>query len=333
MMRRFNRRGFTLIELLVVIAIIAVLVGLLLPAVQKVREAAARMSCQNNLKQIALAAMNFESSYGALPPGGLISPNSIANPWETPPLSGPFTGCLAFLLPYMEQNNVYSQIDPQYFTWNTTIGAWAYFPSTPQSTDGNLTGNYNKVINANIKSFTCPSDNAQSTSVTGGIWDALSWGTPGYINGDYIYNTPGFGAEMGAANYIANGGYLWLASSPQYCGPYFLNSKTKITSITDGTSNTLGFGETLGGQAPPNQRDFKLTWMGSMSLPSAWGLPSDVNAGWYSYSSKHTGVVQFAMCDGSVRNFTKGLSGSGVTNFIYLSGMGDGKVIDYTQFN
>src|SRR5262249_28868255 len=129
-----RRLGFTLIELLVVIAIIAVLIGLLLPAVQKIREAAARTQCSNNLKQISLAAHNYASAHGVFPPGGLVSPNSrnlgapdrpagwIANP----PYAGPYTGVLPFLLPYVEQDNVYKRIDPALLQFDTTAGAWAY---------------------------------------------------------------------------------------------------------------------------------------------------------------------------------------------------------------
>jgi len=135
-----NRRAFTLIELLVVIAIIAILIGLLLPAVQKVREAAARMSCSNNLKQIGLSVMNFESAYGFFPAGvnlpvstasGAISPtNALITSGKigTAPFPTQFGSWLEFILPFMEQGNIYNGLNlslREYGNCNgpTSIGA------------------------------------------------------------------------------------------------------------------------------------------------------------------------------------------------------------------
>src|SRR5262245_63981028 len=105
-MRCPSRRGFTLIELLVVIAIIAVLIGLLLPAVQQVREAAARLQCKNNLKQIGVAFHNYHAAFGLFPPG-FLSGSAVTDGEGT----GPGWGWGAYLLPYLEQDNLFRRID------------------------------------------------------------------------------------------------------------------------------------------------------------------------------------------------------------------------------
>src|SRR5262249_43597895 len=162
----------------------------------------------NNLKQIALAALNYESTYKVLPPGGLVSPNSVnVNPQYVsgPPYAGPYTGALAFLLPYVEQGNVYNKLDPGLFKFGTTTGAWAYntppFDFNSGVTPTNGTG-YPQVCNSFIPTFVCPSDNAdQSVSATypnGGIIDAY-WTEQGSIWIDFVADVPSipqFGAGL-----------------------------------------------------------------------------------------------------------------------------------------
>src|SRR5438128_163467 len=144
---RVSRQGFTLIELLVVIAIIAVLIGLLLPAVQKVREAAARSQCQNNMKQVVLAAHNYDSSNGFLPPG-LVS-NSLNNANVGFSWGNPNVGALAFLLPYVEQDNIYKLLvpTPSIDMGTTMTFSWYAYAS------------YWGAAQNRVKSFLCPADN------------------------------------------------------------------------------------------------------------------------------------------------------------------------------
>jgi prepilin-type N-terminal cleavage/methylation domain-containing protein/prepilin-type processing-associated H-X9-DG protein len=320
--------GFTLIELLVVIAIIAILIGLLLPAVQKVREAAARMSCQNNLRQIGLAAMNYESAYQRFPPGSVISPNAVnANPQYVsgPPYAGPYTGVLAFLLPFVEQQNIYNQIPQQYFSTTGTAGAWAY--NTPPFdfqlgwTPVNSTGTGFLPAQPHIKIFECPSDNVYAATGVGLI-DAY-WTEPGYIWIDYLPNPNGGTLPFGRGNYIGCGG--WLGDFGPYKGMYYRNSTTKIADVTDGTSNTIAFGESLFGTAT-GTRDFAVAWFGAGSMPTAWGLT--ISPDWYNFSSRHTNLVQFAFADGSVRPIT---IASDYSMYIFASGMQDGQVVDFSQ--
>jgi len=286
--------GFTLIELLVVIAIIAILIGLLLPAVQKVRAAAARTQCQNNLKQITLAALNYESTYGSLPPGLAYDPAVGGNQ--------SYIGTLAFILPYMEQQNVANNISATQLTIPSTGGAW--WGGSSWTAAQNV-----------IKPYLCPSDYAQTVNVTSGMWAYFF--EDGYtLYGGYFggsnYPTVGktnYAGNAGALGNVAPSGEGGDAFYGQFVGPYFCNSKTKIVQIADGTSNTLGFGESLFGASPPSVRDFVSPWEAGAPLPTAWGLISPT--AWYSYGSMHDAVVQFSMCDGSVRGLTKGTGASG----------------------
>jgi prepilin-type N-terminal cleavage/methylation domain-containing protein/prepilin-type processing-associated H-X9-DG protein len=313
---RNRRLAFTLIELLVVIAIIAILIGLLLPAVQKVREAAARSTCQNNLHQIVVASMSYESLNGVLPPGGLVNPGASYGTYSTYP--GPTTSTLAIILPFMEQTGIYNQMPTDYFTPNSTVAAWAY-STGPYSSDGNQTGPL-PGTQGRVKSYECPADQA-NTPHTSGMFDYLAAGDncSGSFNaasmcGDYIYDLNGSMAarQPGATNYVGCagglGGYMGLANPSYllYPGIYYTNSKTKLTDISDGTSNTFAFGETLGGNGKSN--DFHLAWCGASGMPVAWGLQDWTTSQWYTFSSRHTGVVNFALGDGSVRGIRFGIS-------------------------
>jgi len=303
--RRF-RPAFTLIELLVVIAIIAILIGLLLPAVQKVREAAARMTCANNLKQINLAAHNYDSANGNLPPGFN---------------SGSYCGSLAYLLPYIEQDNVYKLIPQTLLTVPATGGVWW---------GGGWTA-----ANNYIKTYECPSDRVSTTVPTNGTFAYFTTSgttlTGGYFGGNYT--------TLGKTNYTANAGALGKSGDAwydQYTGPYYVNSAVKIGNVADGTSNTFGYGEILGGSGGPT-RDFNAAWMGAGALPTAWCLIEPPQ--WYSYGSKHTSVVLFGYCDGSVRYVRKGIGATGSStswfstdwyNFNRAAGATDGQVYDPT---
>jgi prepilin-type N-terminal cleavage/methylation domain-containing protein/prepilin-type processing-associated H-X9-DG protein len=391
MLRIARRSAFTLIELLVVIAIIAILIGLLLPAVQKVRDAAARLQCQNNLKQIALAALNYESTYKVLPPGANVSPNAQTGGWTLgPPVAGPYTSVLAYLLPYIEQQNVYNVLYAATsngvpankggwinagdgFRLNTTAGAWAYsFPPFDYQTGKypsvgpNGTG-YPHICDAVIPTFLCPSDNAQDVQIPNdgsayGVIDAYFVDSIGAYYIDYVWDYPGYGHEMGASNYVASAGYL-AAKISLFQGPYYASSKTKITAMTDGTSNTVGFGETLAG-TDSGTRSSRLSWMGAGCQATYLGVPTGGSANAWDFSSKHAGITNFAWCDGSVRPVTKGISSAprynknGVVNsgnplsaanpaltptaaqiatwststqaWIFATGMSDGQVYDMT---
>lgn len=320
-----RRSGFTLVELLVVIAIIGILVALLLPAVQSAREAARRMQCTNNLKQIALASHNHHDTYKRMPPGilGPVPPNSY--PAGTNTGQHQYLGALVFLLPYMEQQPVYDRIDS---VLNMKVDS--FYPRDHRN--GDLVtawwsqGASWSAAHAKIPAYVCPSANPFSntrtfaytytlgTTVTGGYWASAQ-------------------QDLGRTNYAPSAGGIGEAHTSSgwavYKGLFWPRSKNRFADEIDGTSNTIAFGEVLGHRQPPYDKGpmlYAFTWMGMGPMPSAWRLPSPVSKpGWYQHGSMHPGVCLFALGDGSVRAVAETVDKNG---FLYATGTQDGRQHD-----
>jgi prepilin-type N-terminal cleavage/methylation domain-containing protein/prepilin-type processing-associated H-X9-DG protein len=257
-----RRHGFTLIELLVVIAIIAVLVGLLLPAVQKVREAANRMSCQNNLKQISLAVMNYESSFSKFPPGRVIPAVNLPQ-WDMLFSNPADNTAFTLLLDYVEQTNLHNL-----FSQNL---AWYEFPGYPDPNNP-ATGapNYFAIQNQ-VKFFFCPSNRGDGTVNITTAWQAF--GFPAQLS-----------PNCGAVDYMfCKGTNAFLDGNPSIPqnarGAFDVNSKTRIASITDGTSNTFMVGEGAGNNVRYPIRA-KYTDTTPATLGNAGGAPILADQAW-----------------------------------------------------
>jgi prepilin-type N-terminal cleavage/methylation domain-containing protein/prepilin-type processing-associated H-X9-DG protein len=304
-----RQRGFTLIELLVVIAIIAILIGLLLPAVQKVRDAAARMQCQNNLKQIGLGLHNYESSTGFFPPAySLLLSAPSATSWGV------------YLLPYIEQDNLYKQ-----YNLTGNIG------TTPNQT----------VVSTHLKIFQCPATPNQNRLYTDGpvpgiafvpvpAWNVnLTWTASA---GDYTVTTGVREATLNACFTPAGGGDRDGALEARtLTNPTIPLLGTRILAITDGTSNTIVIGELAGrpalfraGRQVAASQPFQGAGWGDALSGENWfigslfdgtepstGGPCVVNCtnsrgrGLYSF---HTNAANVVMADGSVRSLSSSLN-------------------------
>jgi prepilin-type N-terminal cleavage/methylation domain-containing protein/prepilin-type processing-associated H-X9-DG protein len=229
-----KRRGFTLIELLVVIAIIAILIGLLLPAVQKVREAAARMTCSNNLHQIGLACANFEVANQRFPSafndvvqsgsngGDMFASNNIITKGKAPltePDPGKYYSWITALLPYLEQGNVYSAMSALSNNFTSTQRQYAY---TATATAGNPSLSPGSQV---IPTLVCPSEPWNQRTIT-------------YPSaGTYTFAMTSYGCVQGTQqDYYGNLAY-------PFDGVFYPNSTTTVGMVSDGLSNTIFFAE------------------------------------------------------------------------------------------
>jgi prepilin-type N-terminal cleavage/methylation domain-containing protein/prepilin-type processing-associated H-X9-DG protein len=314
-----RRRGFTLIELLVVIAIIAILVALLIPAVQKVREAAARAQCTNNLKQIGLALHGFHSDYRTLPP-------AMAR-FDHMDDGGPYNATFwsYFLLPYLEQGPLFTS---------------APFVQTPDWTSGN----YLIAAETQLSILRCPSSTDLDTYNSGGIANryAISYAVvgSGSIGNPYASSVEGNNGATETILHMDDGawdptggfkGWGWYIDYPyRRDGAFNQNSIVQLIQVTDGTSNTAAVGErvrlipspSLYPENDAGHGDEYGTWaMGTNWIENhleeclgSIGIPFNYNGetgGTYirfaasntagGFSSNHIGKgVNFAFLDGSV---------------------------------
>jgi prepilin-type N-terminal cleavage/methylation domain-containing protein/prepilin-type processing-associated H-X9-DG protein len=367
-MIRSPRQAFTLIELLVVIAIIAILIGLLLPAVQKVREAAARISCTNNLKQLALAALNYESAYRALPFNAITKNNNqppyipyaqgtVPTPGNTGGTQGRCSG-LVPLLPFVEQNNVYPAYtfnvdwsDPMNVNALTIPFALFRCPSSPS--DGNVTPYATTYIGPGNDAFAPPSAPGSGTNIFGKkVYPGIAISPTGWTS-DYaplaqvksVKDSTGF--EIGYANPIV------AAALPVFSkGALRQNGKTKILEIRDGTSNTTLYSEAAGrsqqcfaGRTCVPYDATKITgpiWADSDNRLTVTGTDStgqknfgtgpcamNCNNLQGDIYSFHTGGANIAFADGSVRFVAETIP---ITSLAALVTKAGGEVVDMSAF-
>jgi prepilin-type N-terminal cleavage/methylation domain-containing protein len=314
-------QGFTLVELLVVIAIIGILIAMLLPAVQQVREAARRTTCQNNIRQIGIATHNYESSFMRLPTGYIrwSEPETVLMP--APNNQQQVIGALCEILPFMEQNNV-----RDLFTINFD------YKRTDQFFVNTLSRNAGFY---RLSVFECPTDeNIQCDRVIVALTTDYAYMPGAWYVWITRYSFPELDPtgvnRFGRTNYLPLNGQLgmgvpasgttWVAG----CEGVFNNrSSDKMSAMSDGTSNVLIYSEIAS--------DYKTSWLGNINYISWCGGSIMSSAGWGLYpedidtpQSRHAGTINFGAGDGSVQALNKSANRIPV---IRLSGKKDGVVV------
>lgn len=355
MFRSPNARshGFTLVELLVVIAIIGILIALLLPAVQSAREAARRTQCTNNLKQLGLAALNYESTHRYLPTGYLGSLN-FSNPGANlTPGKGPnqWTSSFVAMLPFLEEG---ATLDA--FSANLRLG--------PDQYDRNFWTDTAVLAAAQheISGFLCPStpENRPTSRILRRVYGNFpsGWDSGAEDNGYFQQSDPvdpsqqlGITQYQGVAGVYGDVGPGVITDdgydvSKDLSGVFGVRSKTRLSKIIDGTSHTLMFGEapgTFGSSietvySPDLQSGYVqgFAWAGAGAIPAYLGLDlskergkpnaeADYDTKWSYFASFHNGgVVLFCHVDGSVHPLTTGIEDA---VFWALSSKAGGEII------
>jgi prepilin-type N-terminal cleavage/methylation domain-containing protein/prepilin-type processing-associated H-X9-DG protein len=316
------RGGFTLIELLVVIAIIGTLIALLLPAVQKVRESAARIQCQNNLKQFGLACINYQDTRGAFPPGSLFLPGSD---WSNIDWSANKGTWIVYTLPYIEEDNLYQKLPNLYTPHFDTIGAALQ------------TGVLPRAIPAKLR---CPSDPYQYFGPYSNYVGSLG---PQCVD-DFCGCTP-------FAQYCNEPAWGWGPSDEDEPNPANVRGMfsrfsyaVRLAECTDGTSQTILLGESLpstnahmqrgwytnyGSQLsttiipinyPINEQD--TSWCGANG-PGPCNAMTNNNVAW-GFRSRHRGGSNFTFVDGSVHFLSESIDQK---TFQLLGCKNDGQVM------
>jgi prepilin-type N-terminal cleavage/methylation domain-containing protein/prepilin-type processing-associated H-X9-DG protein len=325
------RRGFTLIELLVVIAIIAILIGLLVPAVQKVRSAAARATCQNNLKQLALALHTYENSHKRFPPAGR-GYGWCRNPEPYGDKVIYNSNGLVELLNNIEQGNLYTKYNQHAAASNSMEGNTgccppvksAGLPGVTLAGDAVTSGN-GDIVSTKLAIFRCPSDHGNPLLPTG-FYYSIKDGSPLQgVKTNYDFVT--------SSNYDCN---AWSREGSSVRRMFGENSTTKMNMVRDGTSNTIALAESTyevyNGRCTPwgyrgwvqvginpgagiNRWDY-----GTPPVPPVYGRLGS----WGRMGSLHTGGANCAFADGSVRFLGEGTD---TTTLNRLSAMADGLTV------